>query len=77
MRVNKVEICGIDTAELKTLTEEEKRALLTAAREGDVAAREAMVMGNLRLVLSIIQKFNQKKDSLDDLFQVGCIGRRA
>ena len=74
MRVNKVEICGIDTAELKTLSEEEKRALLMAAREGDTSAREAMVMGNLRLVLSIIQKFNQKKDSLDDLFQVGCIG---
>ena len=74
MRTGKVEISGIDTAKLKTYTEEEKRELLIKAREGDMSAREALVIGNLRLVLSVIGKFNQKKESVDDLFQVGCIG---
>ena len=74
MRTGKVEIAGIDTASLKTYTEEEKRALLQKAREGDKFAREALVVGNLRLVLSVIGKFNQKKENVDDLFQVGCIG---
>lgn len=74
MRLNKVEICGVDTSALVTLDEEEKRELLIKARTGDAAARENMVMGNLRLVLSIIQRFNPKKESMDDLFQVGCIG---
>lgn len=74
MRLGKVEICGVDTAQLTTLKEEEKRALLARVREGDGAARDEMVTGNLRLVLSIIQKFNPKKESMDDLFQVGCIG---
>ena len=74
MRLGKVEICGVDTSRLTTLKEEEKRALLMRAREGDGAARDEMVVGNLRLVLSIIQKFNSKKESMDDLFQVGCIG---
>ena len=74
MYTNKVEICGINTSELKPLREEEKRKLLAAARAGDSSARDALVMGNLRLVLSVIAKFNQKNDLPDDLFQVGCIG---
>lgn len=74
MRLNKVEICGVDTAALATLTEEEKRALLLRVRQGDAAARDALVMGNLRLVLSIIQRFTPKSETVDDLFQVGCIG---
>jgi RNA polymerase sporulation-specific sigma factor len=74
MRTGKVEIAGIDTAKLKTYTEDEKRELLVRAREGDAAARESLVVGNLRLVLSVVGKFNQKKENVDDLFQVGCIG---
>jgi len=74
MRTNKVEICGVNTSELKSLTEAEKRELLHRARAGDDEARCALVMGNLRLVLSVISKFNPKSDSPDDLFQVGCIG---
>ena len=74
MRTSKVEICGINTASLKTLTEEEKRELLIKARAGDKNARCDMVMGNLRLVLSVVSRFNPKRDSADDLFQVGCIG---
>ena len=74
MRLNKVEICGVDTSALITLTEEEKRELLARAREGDTEAREKLIMGNLRLVLSVSGRFNPKKDSADDLFQVGCIG---
>ena len=72
--MNKVEICGVDTSTLKTLSEEEKRRLLKLAREGDKEARERMIMGNLRLVLSVSGRFNPKRDSPDDLFQVGCIG---
>lgn len=74
MRLNKVEISGIDTSELVTLSEEEKRELLVLARGGDKSAREALVMGNLKLVLSVISKFNPKRESADDLFQVGCVG---
>ena len=74
MRVNKVEICGVDTSKLKTLTEERKRELLRLSKEGDKAAREELILGNLRLVLSIIQRFNPKGESVNDLFQVGCIG---
>ncbi len=74
MGSGKVEICGVDTSRLVTLKEEEKRELLQKARAGDSEARNALVMGNLRLVLSVIGKFNQKKESVDDLFQVGCIG---
>lgn len=74
MRNNKVEICGINTSELKSLKEEEKRELLRKAKAGDDAARDALVMGNLRLVLSVVSKFNQKNELPDDLFQVGCIG---
>lgn len=74
MRLNKVEICGIDTSKLKTLSEDEKRELLQRAHNKDMTAREALVIGNLRLVLSIIKRFNPKRESMDDLFQVGCIG---
>lgn len=74
MHYNKVEICGVNTADLKTLTDEEKRALLLRAHAGDAAAREKLIEGNLRLVLSIVQRFANRKENLDDLFQVGCIG---
>lgn len=74
MRGSKVEICGINTSSLKTLTEERKRELLELARSGDKAARDEMVMGNLRLVLSVTSKFSPRHESADDLFQVGCIG---
>ena len=70
----KVEICGVNTATLTTLTEEEKRTLLLLSHQGNKAARDKLVMGNLRLVLSIVQRFSQKKDYAEDLFQVGCIG---
>ena len=74
MRINKVEICGVNTSRLKTLSEEEKRELLHQARGGDNDARCALVMGNLKLVLSVVGRFNSKRESADDLFQVGCIG---
>ena len=74
MRINKVEICGVDTSKLKTLSEERKRELLKLTKEGDAAAREELILGNLRLVLSIIQRFSPKGESANDLFQVGCIG---
>ena len=74
MRLNKVEISGIDTSELKTMSEEKKKELLRKTRAGDSAAREELIVGNLRLVLSIIQRFNPKGESANDLFQVGCIG---
>ena len=74
MRINKVEICGVNTSGLKTLSEAEKRVLLKRAAEGDKDARCELVMGNLRLVLSVIGRFNPKRESVDDLFQVGCIG---
>lgn len=71
---NKVEICGVDTARLKILSDDEKRNLLLRSKEGDGKAREELIYGNLRLVLSIIQRFTGRKENLDDLFQVGCIG---
>ena len=74
MRINKVEICGVNTSGLKTLSEAEKRVLLKRAAEGDKDARCELVMGNLRLVLSVIARFNPPRESVDDLFQVGCIG---
>ena len=74
MRINKVEISGVDTAKLVTFSEDEKRALLKEARAGNREARDALVMGNLKLVLSVIAKFNPKRESADDLFQVGCVG---
>ena len=71
---NKVELCGVDTAQLPVLSEAEKRQLLTRARAGDKAARQSMIEGNLRLVLSVVQRFSQRGENMDDLFQVGCIG---
>lgn len=71
---NKVEICGVNTSTLKVLTESEKMRLLKLTKEGDSVAREQLVNGNLRLVLSVIQRFTQRGENLDDLFQVGCIG---
>ena len=70
----KVEICGINTAKLKTLTHTEMDSLLHRAKEGDAAAREKLIEGNLRLVLSVIQRFSGRGENPDDLFQVGCIG---
>ena len=70
----KVEICGINTAKLKTLTHTEMAELLHRAKDGDAAAREKLIEGNLRLVLSVIQRFSGRGENPDDLFQVGCIG---
>ena len=70
----KVEICGVNTARLPVLKSAETRALLERARGGDKTAREELISGNLRLVLSVIQKFAGRGESMDDLFQVGCIG---
>ncbi len=74
MYYNKVELCGVNTSKLKTLSAEEKRILLIKSKAGDKDAREKLIDGNLRLVLSIIQRFTNRKENLDDLFQVGCIG---
>ena len=74
MQWGKVEICGINTAELKVLRESEKIELLRKIRNGDKKAREELINGNLRLVLSVIQRFVNRGENLDDLFQVGCIG---
>ncbi|MBE6569224.1 MAG: RNA polymerase sporulation sigma factor SigG [Ruminococcaceae bacterium] len=74
MYYNKVEICGVDTSKLPTLTSKEKKALLLKVKNGDMAAREALIDGNLRLVLSIIQRFTNRRENMDDLFQIGCIG---
>ena len=70
----KVEICGINTADLKVLKNDEMMALLRRCREGDKSAREQLICGNLRLVLSVIQRFLGRGENVDDLFQVGCIG---
>lgn len=71
---NKVEICGVNTAKLPVLKEKEKAELLQRIRQGDQTARQAMIQGNLRLVLSVVQKFSGRGENMDDLFQVGCIG---
>lgn len=70
----KVEICGVNTARLKVLSQKEMDQLLLQAKEGDAQAREKLIEGNLRLVLSVIQRFDKRGESPDDLFQVGCIG---
>ena len=70
----KVEICGVNTSKLKVLKNEETVALLKRTKEGDTAAREELIAGNLRLVLSVIQKFSNRGENVDYLFQVGCIG---
>lgn len=72
--INKVEICGVNTSKLKVLKESEKIELLHKMKEGDKEARTQLVNGNLRLVLSVVQKFTNRGENLDDLFQVGCIG---
>lgn len=74
MSRNKVEICGVDTAKLPVLTNSEMRELFKQMHEGSTDAREKLVNGNLRLVLSVIQRFNNRGEYVDDLFQVGCIG---
>lgn len=70
----KVEICGVNTSKLPVLKNDETRALLERARQGDSNARDRLIGGNLRLVLSVIQKFTNRGENVDDLFQVGCIG---
>lgn len=72
--INKVEICGVNTSKLPTITHERSRELFFKMREGDSEAREELIYANLRLVLSIIQRFGSRGENADDLFQVGCIG---
>ena len=72
--INKVEISGVNTAKLPVLTSEEKKELLKRIKNGDEEARRLFINGNLRLVLSVIQRFRGRGESADDLFQVGCVG---
>ena len=72
--INKVEICGVNTSKLPILSNEEKMKLFDRIKKGDKEAREEFISGNLRLVLSVIQKFSGRGENADDLFQVGCIG---
>ncbi|MCI9079425.1 MAG: RNA polymerase sporulation sigma factor SigG [Lachnospiraceae bacterium] len=74
MAMYKVEICGVNTAKLPLLTDEEKKELFVKIQKGDKKAREKFIKGNLRLVLSIIQRFSSSGENIDDLFQIGCIG---
>jgi len=74
MHISKVEICGVNTSKLPVLTNEEMQELFVKIKAGDLKAREKFIQGNLRLVLSIIQRFNRRGEHVDDLFQVGCIG---
>lgn len=74
MRGGKVEICGVNTADLKVLSAKEKEELLKRVAEGDTKAREELINGNLKLVLSVIRRFTGRGENPDDLFQVGCIG---
>lgn len=74
MMMHKVEICGVNTSKLPTLTNDQKKALFTRIHKGDLTAREEFIHGNLRLVLSVIQRFSNRGENPDDLFQVGCIG---
>ncbi|SFA77889.1 RNA polymerase, sigma subunit, RpsG/SigG [Clostridium frigidicarnis] len=74
MMISKVEICGVNTSKLPILKEKEMKALLISIRQGNEQAREEFIRGNLRLVLSVIQRFNNRGENVDDLFQVGCIG---
>lgn len=72
--INKVEICGVNTAKLPILSNKEKQELLIKTKNGDEEARNKLINGNLRLVLSVIQRFNGRGENLDDLFQIGCVG---
>ena len=74
MAAYKVEICGVNTAKLPILKESEKEELFAKIKQGDMAARESYIKGNLRLVLSIIKRFSNHNENVDDLFQIGCIG---
>nr|WP_307989997.1 RNA polymerase sporulation sigma factor SigG [uncultured Niameybacter sp.] len=74
MAINKVEICGVNTSKLPILSNEKKEILFKLIEQGDLHAREEYIYGNLRLVLSVIQRFNNRGEHVDDLFQVGCIG---
>lgn len=74
MALGKVEICGVNTAKLPILKNEEKQALFEKIEQGDMQAREEYIRGNLRLVLSVIKRFSQSNENVDDLFQIGCIG---
>ena len=71
---SRVEISGINTARLPVLKNDEMTVLLRRAKAGDTAAREKLICGNLRLVLSVLQRFQSRGENVDDLFQVGCIG---
>jgi RNA polymerase sporulation-specific sigma factor len=72
--INKVEICGVNTSKLPVLKNEEMKRLFKVMQEGDISSREVLIQGNLRLVLSVIQRFSNRGEYVDDLFQVGCIG---
>ena len=72
--INKVEICGVNTSKLPVLSKQQKEELFIRIKDGDKAAREEFIQGNLRLVLSVIQRFSNRGENADDLFQVGCIG---
>ncbi len=72
--INKVEICGVNTSKLPTLSNEEKQELLIKIKNGDLEAREKFIQGNLRLVLSVVQRFGGRGENPDDLFQIGCVG---
>ena len=74
MYYNKVEICGVNTSKLMVLSDDRKKELLIKSKKGDLKAREELIYGNLRLVLSVIQRFTNRNENLDDLFQVGCVG---
>lgn len=74
MLINKVEICGVNTSKLPVLSNDQKKVLFERMHKGDTSAREEFIKGNLRLVLSVIQRFNNRGEYVDDLFQVGCIG---
>ncbi|MFA6941222.1 MAG: RNA polymerase sporulation sigma factor SigG [Clostridiaceae bacterium] len=74
MITNKVDLCGVNTSKLPVLSEKEKKYLMTRMKKGDNESREKFIKGNLRLVLSVIQKFNNRGENPDDIFQVGCVG---
>ena len=74
MARNKVDITGINTSDLKTLSQSEMEELFKRYKDGDDTAKESLVNGNLKLVLSLLKKFNNRVDNLDDLFQIGCVG---